>query len=142
MIGIYKVSGEHRLVKLEGLQVVRAVAAVLVVIAHAFHQLDQLKVAPPPAWIREFPWQVGVDLFFVLSGFLMWATVVHRLDDAHASSEFLRRRIIRIGPIYWFYTLLLSGIILAAPTAVSTTELSWEEVIQSFLFISYEISTC
>ncbi len=141
MIGIYKIPGEHRLVKLEGLQVVRAVAAVLVVVAHAFHQLDMLKVAPPPRWIREFPWQVGVDLFFVLSGFLMWATVIHRLDHPHPAGEFLRRRIIRIGPIYWFYTMLLSGIIWAAPSVVNTAELSLGKFIQSMLFIPYEIGT-
>lgn len=141
MIGIYKVVGEHRLVKLEGLQVVRAVAAILVVVAHAFHQLDQLKVASPPAAIRQFPWQVGVDLFFVLSGFLMWATVAGRLGAPRAATQFLIRRIIRIAPIYWLYTLLLSGIILVVPAAVNTTELSWWQFVQSMLFIPYEIAT-
>jgi exopolysaccharide production protein ExoZ len=71
--------------RLASLQVVRALAVCLVVLNHVFKW----------AYIGAF----GVDLFFVLSGFVIASTT------PTTAREFLTRRFLRIYPIYWLMTL-------------------------------------
>ena len=49
----------------------------------------------------------GVDLFFVISGFIMDYTNHDRFGRGSASTDFFVRRIIRIVPLYWLCTLLI-----------------------------------
>lgn len=57
------------------------------------------------------PWGAGVDLFFVISGFIMVYASGRLFGRAGAGREFLRRRITRVAPLYWtctgFYLLIL-----------------------------------
>jgi exopolysaccharide production protein ExoZ len=49
----------------------------------------------------------GVDIFFVISGFVMWTTTMRRPTTPES---FLRNRIVRVVPLYAFFTLaLLAG---------------------------------
>lgn len=75
-----------------GLQYLRAMAALAVLNVHAF-QLERT-----PFGILG----TGVDLFFVLSGFLMVAIT----DESTRPMAFLRARIRRIVPLYWLITTL------------------------------------
>lgn len=84
---------------LVSIQVLRAIAAWLVVF---YHEYDLL-------FIRQFQHYpqsgyFGVDVFFVISGFIMVYSLAHRDSGAR---EFFLRRVIRIVPAYWFYTLLM-----------------------------------
>jgi len=45
----------------------------------------------------------GVDIFFVISGFIMWVTTARRPADPW---RFISRRITRIVPLYWIVTLV------------------------------------
>ncbi|SFO92429.1 exopolysaccharide production protein ExoZ [Mesorhizobium sp. NFR06] len=54
----------------------------------------------------------GVDVFFVISGFIMWVTTAGRPADPW---RFMRRRITRIVPLYWIVTLLTAAGILLKP---------------------------
>ena len=45
----------------------------------------------------------GVDVFFVISGFVMLLT---QLEHRRKVFSFLKLRVIRIAPIYWLLTLL------------------------------------
>jgi len=72
--------------QLRSIQVLRAVAAISVLILHA-----TMKNGPT----FELG-AAGVDLFFVISGFIM-ATVA----STGTASDFLRRRFLRIYPIWW-----------------------------------------
>ena len=52
----------------------------------------------------------GIDIFFVISGFIM-SSVLLRTKQApglHATWGFLKRRLIRIFPIYWIFAVLES----------------------------------
>lgn len=51
---------------------------------------------------------VGVDIFFVISGYIMWTSTQHILHG-HTSSalKFIFKRFTRIYPIYWSFLLLL-----------------------------------
>jgi len=52
----------------------------------------------------------GVDLFFVISGFIMVVSSDKLFGTSGASWEFLRRRIVRIVPMYWLATLTYLGL--------------------------------
>lgn len=89
------------------LQALRGLAALGVVL---FHLLPFEAKYLPGASIMPHgaaAGRAGVDLFFVLSGFLsIWTT--RRLSPGPAAAApFLARRLTRIYPAYWFYCLLL-----------------------------------
>jgi exopolysaccharide production protein ExoZ len=82
--------------QLESIQVLRAVAALVVLAAH-------LPVLSPDL-PRFAAGEAGVDLFFVVSGFVMVISSGQRKSEGPA--RFLLRRLIRIVPLYWVVTTL------------------------------------
>src|SRR5579871_955653 len=84
---------------LNRLQGLRAVAAYMVVIFHAFEFLSTLHMGIP----RIASGAAGVDLFFVISGFIM----VYVAGARDTPAGFLINRIARIVPLYWLGTLLI-----------------------------------
>lgn len=104
---------------LYGLQYLRAVAAIAVV---AFHACSRLGVSFNVG-------QSGVDLFFVLSGFLMWS-----ITNAETKpSEFIKGRIRRIVPTYWIATTVV--LIGANLSLFPMMRLSLFHTLTSYLFI-------
>jgi exopolysaccharide production protein ExoZ len=101
-------SASLRPVKLRSLQAARGLAAVLVVICHASAFVGD----EPELWhrVEVYRWlrggALGVQLFFVLSGVVIWAA--HRKDIGRPSSlpSFLWKRFRRIYPLYWLFFLL------------------------------------
>ncbi|GAC1518726.1 MAG: acyltransferase [Vulcanimicrobiaceae bacterium] len=91
------VDGSKKIVALEG---VRGIAIVAVMCTHferflpAVGALSSLK-----AWLA-YGW-VGVDLFFVLSGFLITGILVETREAPNFFSSFYLRRTLRIFPIYY-----------------------------------------
>lgn len=74
--------------EIKNLQVVRGIAAMLVVATHFFG--SSLK------WFSPYFGHMGVDIFFTLSGFLM----VYSQNDSKNASKFLVGRVKRIYPLY------------------------------------------
>jgi peptidoglycan/LPS O-acetylase OafA/YrhL len=65
----------------------------------------------------EFGW-TGVQLFFVLSGFLITDILLRMKEKIKGKkffSKFYGRRFLRIFPLYYFYLLLVTGIVLLLP---------------------------
>jgi exopolysaccharide production protein ExoZ len=89
---------------LYGLQILRGIAAVSVLIHHLLEESNQL-VSISDAFTRFAA--VGVDIFFVLSGFLMLYTTASSFSNAGAWSAFIQRRVVRIVPLYWLCTLAI-----------------------------------
>ena len=93
----------------------RAIAALLVVLFHSAGNLAKEKyfgiLALPLEQIFWFGGQVGVDFFFVLSGFVMY--YVHRKDFDHPErlASYARKRVTRIYPTY---IILFVGVYLLA----------------------------
>lgn len=99
---------------INNVQVLRGIAAILVVVTHAISYVSHFLEAEnaAPIFVSEFYFfptlgNAGVDLFFILSGFIMFYTleqaeIFRRPTTARA---FLVRRFVRIYPIYWFYSL-------------------------------------
>ena len=75
--------------------------------------------------------QAGVDIFFVISGFIMWVTTCGRDETA---AEFFLKRLELIGPLYWILTLALTGVALAAPSLLNSTQFDADHFAGSMLF--------
>lgn len=89
---------------IEGLQYLRGIAALMVVFFHSRSYFSEV-----PQWSHIGA--RGVDIFFVLSGFIMAYTtrhVEHGVPAIKASLEFLSNRFIRIVPLYWIALLWTS----------------------------------
>ena len=117
---------------LRSIQYLRAVAALMVAY---FHTVDQVP-AYRPLFERYLGGQLnlacGVDIFFVISGFIMLVS-----NRNSTPGRFAVRRIIRIVPLYWVLTLLLVVLALWQPAQFRTTVLSESAVLKSLLFIPY-----
>ncbi len=91
-----------------GLQVLRGIAASLVV----FHHFARVYKdgSPGHSWIYSSGLgdlgKCGVDIFFVISGFIMVYTTVEK-SGADDALIFIKRRILRIYPLYWIWTSVL-----------------------------------
>jgi peptidoglycan/LPS O-acetylase OafA/YrhL len=83
--------------RLESLQALRAVAALAVMMGHS--DLVLTAAGDQPHAAADFG-TLGVDVFFVLSGFVM-ATVASRAAGSVDAIAFLVKRAGRILPLYW-----------------------------------------
>lgn len=87
--------------QLISIQYLRAIAALMVVLYHATIPKEWL--FNPIERYGALAW--GVDIFFVISGFIMY--VAARGENP---TDFLGRRVIRVAPLYWIATLTLLAI--------------------------------
>ena len=86
---------------LEGIQILRAVAALLVVLHHALEEsLAAIPGPKSPDWLTTFG-AAGVDIFFVISGFIMLYVSFPAGGPPASPRSFLFSRITRIYPLYW-----------------------------------------
>ncbi|WP_244745454.1 acyltransferase family protein [Paraburkholderia terricola] len=75
--------------------------------------------------------QCGVDIFFVISGFIM------SLVAPGEGRDFLRKRLIRILPLYWLSTIGVYIIATIRPHWLNTTTADAIYLVKSLLFIPY-----
>jgi exopolysaccharide production protein ExoZ len=74
----------------------------------------------------------GVDIFFVIIGFVMWSGTV---DRDVTMWEFFTRRFFRIAPLYYVITLLTALVALAAPDVLKSTTFDLRHLVDSLLFL-------
>jgi peptidoglycan/LPS O-acetylase OafA/YrhL len=94
--------------RLPAIQALRGVAASLVVFFHfsGLFKLDATGQPPAHSGGLGNLGAAGVDIFFVISGFIMVYTAGRR-EGAHDAISFLGRRALRIFPLYWVWTTLM-----------------------------------
>ena len=114
------------------LQYLRAVAALMVVAFHAAEKLGRMAGTDGAATFTAG--LAGVDIFFVVSGFIMLATTWGK-DVTPA--DFARKRFERIVPLYWLLTLLVVAVVLARPGLLSTTTFYAAHLAASLLFLPW-----
>lgn len=93
----------HKAIHLPGLNGLRAIAALSVVIAHSTQEGISDFGLP---WLFNIPLAgYSVTLFFVISGFLITYLLVNEFDrtDTVNVGKFYVRRILRIWPIYYLF---------------------------------------
>lgn len=109
---------------LRSIQYLRAFAALMVATYHALQ------------WSRiEFViGAAGVDVFFVISGFIMWRTTE---GTGIRPLTFLRRRAARIAPLYWTVTLGLAAAALLWPAKLPEIDVTWDHLLASLAFLQH-----
>jgi len=124
-----KNSHEHNF---DSLQFFRFLAALMVVIVHSsFYTSERLTIGSP----LFTEGSNGVNLFFVISGFVMIISSEKLVSSPSGWKIFAIKRIIRIVPIYWIITTLKIVILLLSPSAVYHTSLDIWFVVKSYFFI-------
>jgi exopolysaccharide production protein ExoZ len=121
------------------IQLLRFVAAFMVLMSHLYHEVPEVRGVLADGYV---PWTPvflagGVDIFFVISGFIMFVVTGTQFGVPGAARNFLVRRIIRVAPPYWIFTaaMLLSLLLFRDQIANSQTSLS--HVLSSFLFVPW-----
>ncbi|MBC8748046.1 MULTISPECIES: acyltransferase family protein [Paraburkholderia] len=124
--------------KYRSIQALRALAALGVV---AFHTNG---IVAAHGWlVHVFPrvsryGEIGVDVFFVISGFVM-ALVTHGLPPGIESARsFICARIARVVPLYWILTALFIALVAfvpGVPEAFDHARVSAWHALSSFLFL-------
>ena len=118
--------------KFDSIQALRAVSIIFVMLTHI-----------PALGIGAF----GVDIFFVISGFMMMYTTHaalregedHDMAVKRIRRGFLFKRIVRIIPLYYAVTIFTFIMILLFPNMFMDTDPNPVYLIKSFLFIPYRI---
>lgn len=115
------------------IQYLRGLAAFAVLVAHS---VQYPMKTPDFDWIRLG--RFGVILFFVISGFVMVFVTGKGSFDAIG---FLRRRIVRVVPLYWIATFATAALAIALPSVFKTSVFSLEHLVLSLLFIPHASPT-
>ena len=119
--------------RLAGLQLLRGFAACMVLVGHVIAEAEHYFAIPLPG--DAIPWSRGVDIFFVISGFII-ALSATRLTGQPL--VFLWRRFLRVAPLYYLFTTLMVITLLLLPGAAKDTVLDPEQIVNSYLFVPYE----
>ena len=124
--------------KIQNIQALRGIAVLLVVIFHLI-TIEQKygganTVLPDLLSFGMF----GVDLFFVISGFVMISVTRGKFQNAKQAIRFLYHRASRIYPTYWFYSLLVLAVFLLKPTLVNSSIGNEVNILASFLLFPTE----
>jgi len=104
---------------------------------HCLHEATTIagQTGRAPLNFSIIDWGVGVDIFFVISGFIMIYTTADLFGQPGAARVFLTRRIVRIVPLYWMITAGLILIYLVAPKILTLPIEGWRSIDTSFFFI-------
>ena len=115
------------------LEILRGVAAIAVVLYHASATAGEYY------WINNvfsfiaYNGAIGVDIFFVLSGFLMGNVLC---QGNMSPIRFIKRRALRIIPSYYVMNLLIVTLLVVYPDAFNQRNFNGIESLFSFLMIT------
>lgn len=111
--------GPRRLLSVQGL---RGLAVVVVILVHLHH--TEARFVNSPGWLGA--WNsigiAGVDIFLVVSGFVITYLAMNHFGDVQHVKAFAYARVTRLYPMYVLLTLLLVPVFLIAPTLFGSAE--------------------
>lgn len=113
---------------LYSVQFLRGIAALMVVMEHTAFKGSQYNIESLSWFHVGF---TGVDLFFIISGFIMCYTT-HNKNISF--NKFLVNRFERILPLYWILTILALSVYLIAPHLINSSG-GKTGIIESFFLI-------
>lgn len=125
---------------LQSIRALRGIAALLVVIYHA---CEYARTHGYPSMENTFLFGAfGVDIFFVISGYVM-LLALEKVNTSNKSTsyltiDFLVRRVIRIAPIYWLGTTFLYVVYVIQPEKFRAFSATLETFARSMLFLPIE----
>jgi exopolysaccharide production protein ExoZ len=122
--------------QLRSVQYLRAIAALLVTIAHASEEARYFYDFVP--WFETDAFGKGVDLFFVISGFIIYYASTRLFGTPGASVAFARNRAVRVIPLYYLATTLMVAVVLFLPSGVKEARSDILQIVTSYAFVPYE----
>ncbi|MBF8747260.1 acyltransferase [Pseudomonas putida] len=120
---------------LYSLQALRAFAAWVVVCHHFMQIFFDFHATGPIGQLFSDRGAVGVDIFFVISGLVIYLSTRDKVIEPR---QFLLNRALRIVPAYWFYTLIMAALILAFSRWMPHQVYDGQHLLLSLLFIPAE----
>ena len=124
--------------KLPNIQILRACAALMIVVYHCGIETARLSaIGGGSKLFDEAAWGSGVPLFFAISGFIMVVTSARAFGSSSAAIHFMRRRLIRIVPLYWLVTTVALVGILVVPSMSKAPPGDPLYIVASYLFWPY-----
>jgi peptidoglycan/LPS O-acetylase OafA/YrhL len=104
------------------LQLLRFVAALMVVLLHAVHPYRRMGGTLEGVMVFRHFGFAGVDIFFVLSGFIIWTTNL-RTEGVAQIARYLYRRLVRIFLGHWpFFGLAIAVRAVWAPEGLAPVD--------------------
>jgi exopolysaccharide production protein ExoZ len=121
--------------KLQRMQSLRGAAVLMVVLFHAVSNY-----APAGSILRAGglynSLTGGVDVFFVISGFIIHYTTRGRYGPGEAF-DFIKKRLARVVPLYWLITGVVVSVGVVAPTLLQSYVFDPAHALASFAFIPW-----
>lgn len=122
------------------IQTLRGIAALSVVVDHTltqfniYYHLDGIQ----GEILRNLQGigTIGVYIFFIVSGYIMSLTTFNKVWDRQESYLFLKKRVLRIYPIYWFWLTLLL-VAWFTGLALKQHDYSFGKIVSSYLLLPY-----
>lgn len=110
--------------KLNSIQLLRALAAILVVYVHSIDIQSTFTVSFQQNFyfLRGFG-GIGVDIFFTISGFII-SYVANKYKGIREGAVFLKKRFLRINPFYYFANMILVVLLI-----LTDYPLNWSDII-------------
>lgn len=125
--------------QIKPIQGLRASAALSVVFGHFEHEITTMSAAEQHgfhSFLLNFS-GAGVDLFFVISGFVMISASRHLFEAKSGALEFITRRLSRIVPLYWIMTSLFLAVLIAMPGQLHSPHPQLSEIAASYFFVPF-----
>lgn len=116
--------------RIDSIQVLRAIAAYLIVVVHLGALFQHLGLDPIFKLAAG-----GVDIFFVISGFIMVYTTSSTPQTG--PGHFLRHRLARVVPSYWLLTCAVFVIGRFGHVPLSGTQTTGTNLLKSLFFLPY-----
>ena len=121
--------------KIQNIQGLRGIAVLLVVFTHMFHIETKYAlfeyVVPELILIGAS----GVDLFFLISGFVMISVTRSVFQSRKGILNFLYHRVSRIYPLYWFYSSVILCVYFIQPSFVNSSQGNQVNILESFFLL-------
>lgn len=123
--------------QITGIQFLRFIAVFLVVGTHAVQEVWRRIGSDSRFDFLHAVGGDGVDIFFVISGFVITISTIKAAEIGGASAAWLfcKRRIIRIVPMYWFYTAVKALLIVSVGSKAFSGGVSPGFLLSSLFFL-------
>jgi peptidoglycan/LPS O-acetylase OafA/YrhL len=116
----------------EGVQALRFFAAFLVLINHSTFYASERLLPGVGFWQQG---ATGVNIFFVISGFVMVVSTITLRGRTDGWRIFALHRISRIVPLYWAATSFKLAVFILLPSAILHSQFDIFHIVSSYFFI-------
>jgi exopolysaccharide production protein ExoZ len=127
---------------LKSLQVGRALAATAVAAFHLSLMMGEARYGGDAAFAQYTKHgYLGVDFFFVLSGFIIIFAHGREIGHREAWRNYARRRFVRLFPVYWIYTAVFSALVLLGFGTAAALPTNPLDILTSISLVRFSAAT-